>query len=30
MEGREPSNTVGGNVSWYSHSGEDCGGSFKN
>ena len=27
---KEPSYTVGGNVDWYSHSGEWYGGSFKN
>ena len=25
MEGREPSYTVGGNPTWYSHYGEQCG-----
>ena len=30
MEKREPSYTVGGNVSWYSHCGEQYGGSLKN
>ena len=30
MEKREPSYTVGGNVNWYSHYGEQYGGSFKN
>ena len=29
VEKREPSYTVGGNVSWYSHYGEQYGGSFK-
>ena len=29
MEKREPSCTVGGNVNWYSHYGEQYGGSFK-
>ena len=29
VEKREPSCTVGGNVNWYSHSGELCGGSSK-
>jgi len=28
-EKREPSGTVGGNVSWYSHYGEQCGGSLE-
>ena len=27
MEKREPSYTVGGNVSWYSHHGKQYGGS---
>ena len=27
---KEPSYTVGGNVNWYSHYGEQYGGSFKN
>ena len=27
---REPSYTVGGNVKWYSHNGEQYGGSLKN
>ena len=27
---REPSYTVGGNVNWYSHCGEQYGGSLKN
>ena len=30
IEKREPSYTVGGNVNWYSHYGEQYGGSFKN
>ena len=30
MERRELSHTVGGNVNWYSHSGEHYSGSFKN
>ena len=30
MEKREPSCTVGGNVNWYSHCGEQYGGSLKN
>ena len=29
MEKREPSYTVGGNVNWYSHHGEQYGGSLK-
>ena len=29
-EKREPSYTVGGNVNWYSHYGEQCGDSLKN
>jgi len=29
VEKREPSNTVGGNVSWYSHYGEHYGDSLK-
>ena len=29
MEKREPSNTVGENVNWYSHCGEQYGGSLK-
>ena len=29
MEKREPSYTVGGNVNWYSHYGEQYGVSFK-
>ena len=29
-EKREPSYTVGGNVNWYSHCGEQGGGSSKN
>ena len=29
VEKREPSYTVGGNVSWYSHCGEQYGGSLK-
>ena len=29
MGKREPSYTVGGNVNWYSHSGEQYGGSLK-
>ena len=29
VEKTEPSYTVGGNVNWYSHSGEQYGGSFK-
>ena len=29
MEKREPSYTVGGNVNWYSHYGEQNGGSWK-
>ena len=29
MEKREPSYTVGGNVNWYSHYGEQYGGSLK-
>ena len=27
---RGPSYTVGGNVNWYSHCGEQCGGSLQN
>ena len=30
MKKREPSYTVGGNVNWYSHYGEQYGGSLKN
>ena len=30
MERREPSYTVGGNVNWYSHYGEQYAGSLKN
>ena len=30
MEKRKPSYTVDGNVKWYSHCGEQYGGSFKN
>ena len=30
MERREPSYTVGGNVSWYSHYGEQYGGTLEN
>ena len=30
VEKREPSYTVGGNVNWYSHYGEEYGGSLKN
>ena len=30
MEKREPSNNVGGNVNWYSHSGEQYAASLKN
>ena len=30
VEKREPSYTVGGNVNWYSHYGEQYGGSLKN
>ena len=30
VEKREPSYAVVGNVNWYSHFGEQCGGSFKN
>ena len=30
VEKREPSCTVGGNVNWYSHYGEQYGVSFKN
>ena len=30
MEKREPSYTVGGNVNWYNHYGEQYGGSLKN
>ena len=30
VEKREPSCTVGGNVTWYSHYGEQYGGSSKN
>ena len=29
VEKREPSYTVGGNVNWYSHYGEQYGGSLK-
>jgi len=29
MEKGEPSYTVGGNASWYSHFGKQCGGSSK-
>ena len=30
VEKREPSYTVGGNVSWYSHYGKQHGGSLEN
>ena len=30
MEEKEPSYTVSGNVNWYSHYGEQYGGSLKN
>ena len=30
VEKREPSDTVGVNVNWYNHCGEQCGGSLKN
>ena len=30
VEKREPSYTVGGNANYYSHYGEQCGGSLKN
>ena len=30
VEKREPSYTVGGDVNWYIHYGEQYGGSFKN
>ena len=30
VEKREPSCTVGGNVNWHSHYGEQYGGSLKN
>ena len=30
VEKREPTYTVGGNVNWYSHYGEQYGGSLKN
>ena len=30
VEKREPSCTVGGNVNWYSHYGEQYGGSLEN
>ena len=30
VEKREPSYTVGGNVNWYSHYGEEYGGSLRN
>ena len=30
VEKREPSSTVGGNVNWFSHYGEQYGGSLKN
>ena len=30
VEKREPSYTIGGNVNWYSHYGEQYGGSLKN
>ena len=30
MERSESSSTVGGNVNWYSHYGEEFGGSLKN
>ena len=30
VEKGKPSYTVGGNVSWYSHCGEQCGSSLKN
>ena len=30
MEKSVPSYTVGGNVNWYNHSGEQCGGSSEN
>ena len=30
VEKREPSYTAGGNVNWYSHCGNQCGGSSEN
>ena len=30
MEKKESSYVVGGNVNWYNHYGEQCGGSLKN
>ena len=30
VEEREPSCSVGGNVSWYNHSGKQCGGILEN
>ena len=30
VEKREPSYTVGGNVNWYNHYGEQYGGSLRN
>ena len=30
MERKEPTYTVRGNINWYSHYGEEYGGSFKN
>ena len=30
VEKKEPAYTVGGNVNWYSHYGEEYGGSLKN
>ena len=29
-EKREPSYTAGGNINWYSHCGNQCGGSLEN
>ena len=30
LERRDPSYTIGGNVNWYSHCGEQYGGSLEN
>ena len=30
VEKREPSSTIGGNINWYSHYGEQYGGSLRN
>jgi len=30
VEKREPSHTVGGNINWYGHYGEQYGGSLEN